>query len=172
MINHRARNTGRKTKSQSGTATVETALVATLLLFVFLGVVEFGNAISIDHTITSLSREGANIAARGSTLSQAIQTVSDNGISIELPSRGGVIGTRLVVTGGVPTVEDQAASAGYASASRIGAVGDPVPSLATLGLQEGQQIHVVEVFYNYQRMTPLGNLISMIPNTLYTRAVF
>lgn len=159
-------------ESQSGTATVETALVATLLLFVFLGVVEFGNAISVDHTITSLSREGANIAARGSTLPEAIQTVSDNGASIKLSSRGGVIGTRLVVTGGVPTVADQAASAGYASVSRIGAVGDPVPSLATLGLQEGQQIHVVEIFYDYQRMTPLGNLIPAIPTTLYTRAVF
>jgi hypothetical protein len=41
-----------------------------------------------------------------------------------------------------------------------------------LGLQEGQQIHIVEIFYDYQRMTPLGNLITVIPSTLYTRAVF
>jgi len=159
-------------KSQSGTATVETALVTTLLLLVFLGVVEFGNAISIDHTITSLSREGANIAARGSTLAEAVQTVYGNGSSINLPSRGGVVCTRLVVTGGTPTIQDQAVSPGYTGVSRIGGIGDPVPSLATLGLQEGQQIHIVEIFYNYQRMTPLGNLITVIPNTLYTRAVF
>ena len=146
--------------------------MTTFLLLVFLGVVEFGNAISVDHTITSLSREGANIAARGSTLAEAVQTVYDNGASIKLPSRGGVIGTRLVVIGGTPTVQDQAVSAGYTGVSLIGGIGDPVPSLATLGLQEGQQIHIVEIFYSYQRMTPLGNLITVIPSTLYTRAVF
>ena len=156
-----------------GVATLELALVTPLLLVVLLGIIEFGNALSIDHTITSLSREGANIASRGSALGDAVQTVAASGSSISLDAHGGVIGTRLVVQGGTPVIADQEMSPGYSGVSRLGALGDPVPSMVTLGLDDGMTVFVMEVFYQYQAMTPLGDLVEVsLPQTIYERAVF
>jgi hypothetical protein len=40
-------------------------------------------------------------------------------------------------------------------------------------MQPLQTLHVVEVFYNYSVLTPVGNFIgSILPATFYTRTVF
>jgi hypothetical protein len=154
-------------------ALVETALVSIVLLTMVLGIVEFGNAFSTTHTMTSLSREGANIAARGSSLDESVNVVMTNGATIALPLKGGVIGSRLVVEGGEPRIKAQVASAGYQAASRLGLVGDNGIGMDTIGLSEGQTIHVVEILYTYDEITPFGRLVNVaVPGVLYERAVF
>lgn len=156
-----------------GTAIVETAMVVTILLALALGVVEFGNALSREHTITSLSREGANLAARGATLQEAVDVTMTNGTSIGLSSRGGVVATRVQVMGGTPQVMEQKSSVGYASVSRVGKVGAKASGMDQWGVVDGQSLYVVEVFYDYNQITPFGRVVNVVvPSQLYERAVF
>ena len=47
-------------------------------------------------------------------------------------------------------------------------------SLAEQGmLKSGQSIYVAEVFYSFQPITPIGNLLNLaLPSTLYEAAYF
>lgn len=148
-------------------------MVSGILLMMVMGIVEFGNAFSAAHTLTSLSREGANLAARGTSLNESVNVVLTNGTSLQLSSKGGAIATRLVVQGGTPQVAAQVASSGYAGASQLGNVGAAAQGVDTWGLVDGQSIYVMELFYNYDQITPFGNLVQFaIPGLLYERAVF
>ena len=156
-----------------GTITVETAVVTVLLLSIVLGIVEFGNAYSLVHTMTSLSREGANLAARGTSLEKSVDTVVDNGSTIQLGDKGGVVATRIVVSGGDPKVVEQFATGGYEGRSRMGDVGEDALGVENWGLQDGQAVYVMEVFYDYEQLTPFGTLVDVaVPEGLYERAVF
>lgn len=159
--------------SDRGTATLETALVSSLLLTLALGVVEFGNAHSVSHTLTSLSREGANMAARGETLDEAVAIVLHNGASIDLAGRGGAVASRVVMEGSTPRVKGQSASAGYAGKSQLGVPNDAITGFDDWGLADGQTIYVVELFYPYAPVTPFGALVGFtVPEVLYERAIF
>jgi hypothetical protein len=168
-----ARRLGARFAAAAGTATLETALVGGILVTMALGVVEFGNAFSAKHTVASLSREGANLAARGTTLGESIAVVLENGADLGLASRGGAIASRLEVDDGTATVEEQVASSGYAGQSRMAGVGQPVPEAALWGLREGQIIYVMEVYYNYEAVTPFTAVTKIVvPSVLYERAIF
>jgi hypothetical protein len=160
-------------RDDRGTALVETAIVTILLLAMALGVVEFGNALSIEHTLTGLSREGANLAARGAGLDESVNAVLVNGGDVGLSSRGGVVGSRLVVQGRTPRIVDQAVSPGFQGQSQLGRPGDAVNGLGEWGLTSGQTLYVMEVFLDYDEMTPFGRLVNVaVPSVLYERAVF
>jgi hypothetical protein len=158
---------------EAGTALVEFAMVGSLLLMLALGVIEYGNVFSDVHTLTSLSREGANLAARGATLTEVIATVLGNGGDIALPTHGGAVATRIGVRGGAATVDQQEASPGFAGRSRLGGVGGPASGVGGWNLQEGQTVYVVELFYRYDTITPLRSVVGIaVPDTLYERGIF
>ena len=158
---------------QAGTALVEFAIVTPLLLMMLLGVIEYGNVFSSVHTLASLSREGANLASRGSTLPVVVDNVLTSGSDIGLASRGGVVVSRLVVQGGVAKVDDQVSSTGYGGKSHMGAAKGPAAGTGTWGLQEGQIVYVVELFYRYDTVTPLESVVGIgVPDTLYERGIF
>ena len=145
-----------------------------VLLLLVLGIVEFGNSYDVLHTMTSVSREGANIAARGEPLQEVLDVVMVNGAEIALPERGGAVVTRVTVTGGAPMVADQVWTTGYDQSSLIGDVGEPAAGFGGLVLSEGESYHVVEIFYAYELITPLRNLITAVspPDEFYQRAIF
>ena len=148
-------------------------MVASLLILMVLGVVEYGNAFSAVHTLSSLSRESANLAARGATLQQAIDAALVGGSEMGLASRGGVVASRIAMRDGAPLVEDQAASPGYAGGSRLGDPGDPAPDAGDWGLVEDQIVYTVEIFYGYEPVTPFQGAFGLgIPETLYERGIF
>jgi Flp pilus assembly protein TadG len=160
-------------RDDRGTAVVEAALVTAILGGLALAIIEFGNAYSQAHTLTSLSREGANIAARGTELSVAVDIVMANGAEIGLSSRGGVVGTRIDMIDGTPEVVEQVASAGYAGDSHIGEVGDPAQGTAGWDMVEGQTVYAMELFLDYQELTPFAEFAEVvIPEVLYEMAVF
>ena len=165
--------TRRVLSDERGVAIVEAAIVSVLLVTMALGIVEFGNALSRVHTITALSREGANMASRGSSLNEAINVTMTNGSSIDLAGKGGVIATRILVTNGSPMIIDQAASNGYMGQSRMGIIGTPANSTDDWNLADGQSIYTVEIFYDYDQITPFGDVVNVVvPDQLYERAVF
>jgi hypothetical protein len=158
---------------ERGTALVEFAFVGSLLLMMVLGVIEYGNVFSDVHTLTSLSREGANLAARGATLSDAVANVLANGSDVHLAERGGVVASRLAVRNGGARVEEQVASPGYSGQSRVGLAGGPAQNVASWGLQDNQTVYAVEIFYRYEAVTPCESVVGFgVPDTLYERAVF
>ena len=151
---------------------MELVLTLPILLFVVLGIMEMGNAYSITHAMTGLSREGANLAARGATLAQTAMITTNNGDDIDLDNRGGAIATRVVVQSGTPMIIEQA-TYGSVGASKIGVVGGPATPLTSLALDDDRVLYVVEVYYTYTPLTPLrGVLGPIIPAGFYERAIF
>ncbi len=160
-------------RNESGQELAETAIILPLLMMVALGIVEFGSMFSTSHTLTSLGREGANIAARGAPLDTVNVLMLQNGAEIGLADHGGSITSRVVVVDSVPTIQDQRTTDTYAGRSRLGSIGEPAAGLDRLAGAEGASFYVVELFYVYDDITPLGPILTTtVPDTLYSRAIF
>ncbi len=156
-----------------GAELVELVIVLPFLLIMSFGILELGNALDKAHGMSTLSREGANIAVRGTALDTVASVTMSNGVSIGLDVRGGTIVSRILVEGGVPVVKEQVASTGYAGLSRIAQVDSTVTGFLGAGLSDGQQVFAVEVFYDHQKVTPLSRVLApIIPDTMYDATVF
>lgn len=167
------RRTRRGVRNRRGQAVLEAALVIPILLLACLGLVEAGNGLTIKHKMATLSREGANIASRGSSLDETLLVVMTNGAQIGLQTNGGAIVTYLEVIDGDPTVLDQRASPAYAGLSRIGSVGEVSTLLEDVAFHDGQALAAVEVFVEYKALTPLASLLpSGVMDEIYERAIF
>lgn len=159
--------------AESGQALVEFALLLPFLTMMIFGLIEFGRGIDEKHSMATLSREAALLAARGTSLDSVAQAVIDNGVDIRLDRSGGSIASAVEITKKSAIVREQAVSKGFAGASRLGAVGDTAAGLVDIGLIEGTTVYVVEVFYQHTPIVPLGRLFNVaVPATLYERAVF
>jgi hypothetical protein len=152
---------------------VEFALVMPFLVLMVFGLIEFGRGIDEKHSIATLSREAALLAARGTSLDSVAQAVLDNGADIKLSTSGGSVASAVEITKKSAIIRAQVKSKGYAGPSKLGAVGDTAATLGSLGLVEGTTVYVVEVFYTHTPIVPLGKLFKVaVPTTLYERAVF
>ena len=160
-------------RSEEGQSLVELSMVIPLLLIIFLGLLEAANAYDRQHVMASLTREGANMASRGAELADVESLVEANGAQIGLGERGGTVVSRVWVDKGTAQVVAQQATPGYLGLSQMGAIGDPVAQFDDLGLVDGHNVHVVEVFFDYEPFTPLGAFVeAAVPEGLYSRAVF
>lgn len=158
---------------EDGQELVELALVLPFLLAVLLGILEFGHMIDSRHTLSVLSREGANIASRGASLQEALDVTLQNGGDISLGSLGGGVVSRVRIQDDTPWVTEQVHSEGYANHSRLGPAGRPATSISSLDLPNGKNVFVVELFYDYQDLTPLGGFLrGVVADTMYDRALF
>ena len=158
--------------SDCGQGVAEFAIALPVILMILLGMVEFANAYDRVHGLAGLSREGANIAARGTALSEVMTVVMTNGQSLEVPSRGGAVISRITVQGGIPTVESQLASEGYEDASRLTDADEAAKWIQEAGLSEGSTHYTVELFLTYEPVTPVASFIGVAPSQLYERALF
>ena len=160
-------------RCERGQELVEFTMTVPILMIVVFGLLEVGMLLDVGHSMAGLSREGANIAARGTSLDSVVQITMANGGTMGIGARGGAIATRLRIEGGFPVVESQFASGGVVGLSRLGHPGDSVSALATTGLLDGQSYFVVELFLAYQPFTPLSRMVgSIVPDTLYDRSIF
>jgi hypothetical protein len=160
-------------RSDSGQGIAEFALVLPVILIILLGMVEFSHAYDRVHGLAGLSREGANIAARGTALSEVLSTVTLNGETLKMSGKGGAIVSRLVVKDGQPTVMAVVATTGYDDKTRLAEQDVAARWIADAGFAEGSTHYAVEVFLTYEPITPLGRLYQTVaPPVLYERAVF
>lgn len=156
-----------------GQGLVELTLVLPVLLTLTFGVLELGTLLDVSHSITGLTREGANMASRGASLDSVLYVTALNGSTIGLQAGGGVIVSEIEIQGAVPVVIDQVATPEYTLMSRLGTLGTPATALAGQGLTTGKTYFVVEVFAPYRPFTPLDGLVrAVVPDTLYDRTVF
>jgi Flp pilus assembly protein TadG len=93
------RSVGRKiAASESGQAAVEFALVASLMLVLFCILVDFSRAIHDVQVLAGLSREGSNLASRGTDLLDPANAVVAGDSPLNLSSNGEVIITSVTNT--------------------------------------------------------------------------
>ena len=160
-------------RTESGQELVEFALALPLLLILFLGLVEAGNSLSIKHKIAVLTREGANIASRGSSLEETLTAVMESGVDIRLSETGGAIISRVVVDDGEPVIDAQLAHPGFETRSRIGLPDSTAVVLSGLPFEDGQVLYVVEILVDYDPLTPLAALVPAgVADEVYERAIF
>ena len=158
---------------ERGQELVEMVIVFPVLVLTVLGVAEIGHVFTINHAMASLSRESANLAARGTSLAQAAQIAVTSGDDIKLSTRGGATATRIRIQSGAPIVEEQS-SFGSVGTSKMGALGEIAAPLSGVTFEDGRVLYTIEIFYQYQALTPLLGVAgtSIIPSQLYEAAVF
>lgn len=160
----------------SGQAMVELAIVLSLLLVLLLAIIDFGRALNDLQVMVGLTRQGSNLASRGNTLVESAAAVVAGSAPLNLRSNGEVIVTSVANINRVNTITGQVSQGGISPSSKIGkGVGSPatVPTATTTLLQNGQTVYVTEVFYSYQPITPIGNLLKIVmPSELYEVAYF
>lgn len=174
-------------RDQSGQALVEFMFVGFILLFMLFGMIDFCRAISTRQVIINLSREGANLAARGSgstadaAISNAVAAVIAGANPLNITTKGRVIITAVLNSNNVYLVTNQIAEGAIVSAvSKVGPGGvgstPTMPKLATASdaiPQLNQTAYIAEVFYTYQAATPVGKLLNFtLPTQLYDAAYF
>ncbi|MCB9953890.1 MAG: pilus assembly protein [Planctomycetaceae bacterium] len=78
-IPQRTDNRPGQNRERTGAAAVEFALIAPLFLLFLAGIVEFGNAFRIEHSLSNACRRGARVAVtRGTTSAQVEQKVQSH----------------------------------------------------------------------------------------------
>ena len=174
--NHRG-SAGRKIAgAESGQAAAEFALIAGLMLVLLCVLIDFSRAIHDVQVMAGLSRQGSNLASRGTTLSDSAAAVIAGDSPLDLNRSGEVIITSVTNINRVLTITDQVSEGGISQNSRVGkGVGNTakVPSSAIAMLQPGQTIYVTEIFYSYKPITPIQNLLKLVmPSDLYQSAYF
>jgi Flp pilus assembly protein TadG len=143
------------------------------LMLLALGMIEVDRALETHHILSTLTREAANLASRGSTLAEAVNATRANQIATGLGSEGGVVASQIVIDGGLPRVVSQVASSGYANSSMVGMLDSIAQPYAAAELSEGRDYFVVEIFLPYRSITGFDRLLPRaIPSVLYDRTLF
>jgi Flp pilus assembly protein TadG len=161
---------------ESGQALVEFTVILVLTVILALGAIDFGRILSDLEVMSGLTRQGSNLASRGTSLSDSAAAVVSGDAPLDLSRNGEVIVTAVTSVNHVNKITGQVSQGGIVYTSKIGqGVGNlaTIPLAAAPMLQTGQTIYVTEVFYSFQAVTPLGNLVKMVmPSTLYEVAYF
>ena len=171
MTVHRTRRT-----HQSGQALVEFACVVFIMLAMVFGLIDFARAIYDREVMTNLSREGSNLASRGTDLNTSATAVILGSQDLNLRLNGRVIITSVANNSGAFKITGQVSQGGLSASSRVGSgIGNPasLPVTAVTIPQPNQTVYITEVFYSYQPVTPIGKMLRLVmPSTLYDVAYF
>lgn len=165
-------------EDERGAALIELAICVPMLLVLVFGAIDFSQMISDYQLMSGLSRQGCNLASRGTSLADTVSALGAQGASLQIGSNGKIFVTAVADdANGIPRIVDQAVSpTGISVTSKIGsAIGATasMPTTANSVLQAGQTLYIVEVFYSYNPMTPIGGFLkTSLGSTLYEAAYF
>jgi hypothetical protein len=175
----------RLTANAAGQATVELALASVLLLIFMCSAIDFGRALNDMQILSELTRQGSNLASRGTTLPNTATALINGDSGIGLSTSGQVFVTSFTQSapsaGGMYTVTGQSAStppSGFSQKSRVapgGTIGSKFQILEAPALQAGVSLYVTEIFYTFTPLTGVGALTNGavgFPSVLYDVAYF
>lgn len=175
---------GPAVRPNTGQALVELTFIIPIMLALVYGAVEIGQMVSAYLTVTHTTREGANLASRGTVPDTALDTV----ISAAAPlirtnnlSQWRVIYSRLTQQPGIPCppkpcryrVETQIVRGNFNQTSKIGLPnGSDVTIPGIADVDPAQTFHGIEVFFNYapNALTSIGT--NFIKTDFYERTIF
>jgi len=164
--------------SLCGQAILELALVVPLLCLVVFGIVDYGRALNDEQIMVDLSRQGSNMASRGTALPATAAALLPGSGSLNLSLSGEVIITSVSRVNNVDTISAQSSLGGLSKLSKIGTgVNSKATVPATIddvfAKNSGQTIYITEIYYTFQQITPLPSLWNLVmPSTLYQVAYF
>ena len=151
-------------------------MIASLIIMLVFAIVDFGRAFSQVQVMIGLTRQGSNLASRGTSLLDSAKAVVAGDAPLDLNAGGEVIMTAVTKNAQGNVITGQVAQGGVARVSKVGqGVGTiaTLPSSAAAMLQPGQTVYITEVFYTYQAITPVAKLVNIVmPSTLYQVAYF
>jgi Flp pilus assembly protein TadG len=154
----------------------EFAIVVLLMLTLVMGLIDFSRAIYATEVIENLTREGSNLAAKGTdvtTTAAAMISQSDLG---DMSTQGRVFVTQVQDNNGQYIITGQGTAGSYAASSKVGStIGNPavIPASAKGMVVTSHDIYVTEVYYQFQPCTPVGQLLNLaMPSSMYDIAFF
>jgi TadE-like protein len=170
-------------RATKGQALVELTVMFPLMLALLYGAVEVGSVISDYLVITHTTREGANLASRGTlpnTALDAIITAAYPTLRSDNLGQYKVIYSKISQNLAIPCppkpcvyrVESQIIRGSFGQDSKIGAVNQTINLPGTTDIDPLQVFHAIEVFYDYTPnvMTYVGS--RLINKTFYERTIF
>jgi Flp pilus assembly protein TadG len=190
----------RQIRSARGQAMVEFAMVIPLILMLLLGVIEGGYALLDQHVVTKLSREGANLISRDTSLQDALsamKTMTTSPVNFDASSR--VIFSVIMKGQTVGTANynkdflyQRYSYGAIAGASKVTTVGSgsfgPAPEYQAVNADSdanlrvtnmpvtiaapGGMIYITEIYSTHKVITPFDKLGVTMPRTLYSIAYF
>jgi Flp pilus assembly protein TadG len=162
--------------AQPGQAALEFAIIAGLIITLVFAIVDFGRAFNQMQVMIELTRQGSNLASRGTPLPDSAQAVVTGDAPLDLNSNGEVIITAVTNNSQGNVITAQVSQGAITNASKVGqGIGSlaTIPSSAIVMLQPGKTIYITEVFYTYRAITPVAKLVNIVlPSTLYQAAYF
>lgn len=170
--------------ANKGQTLIELTLIFPLMLALLYGAIELGSVISDYLTITSTTREGANLTSRGTTPNTALDAIIAAAAPTIRPTNTAqwrIIYSKITQNPAAPCppkpctyrIESQIPRGNFAQNSKLGAVGSNVTIISGMDtIDPGQTFHAIEIFYNYAPnvMTYVGS--KLINTTFYDRTIF
>lgn len=155
---------------ERGQSLVEMAILAPVLMALILGIVEVASAYSAYLAVSTASREGARLAARGNVFlpGQVLSVVEEHSGKLNLAADGAVVLT---------TVYSDPNSFAATTQSLLGSAGSRFDQATLMNLERQvtssepgylrqEQFVVVEVFYTHRSFT--GFIGATVPMYAYT----
>jgi Flp pilus assembly protein TadG len=169
-------------RGESGQALIEFTFVTLLLIVLIFGTIDFCRAIYMRQLLVNLSRETANLEARGTgsttaeIMTNALNSMITEALPLSLNSTNGMI----IVTAVTNFNNKGTASYTISHQFHLGtlgtfqsAVGNGVSATAKLPntsmLPAFRTVFVAEIYYKFAPITPVGKLIKLINGALPTQ---
>lgn len=162
-------------EDERGGALIELAMCLPMLCILAFGVIEFSRIILDCQVMNGLTRQGSDLASRGTALSTTMSALGVQGTQLNIGTQGRIFVTEVSYdANGNPTITNQVESpTGIAAASKVGSVIGGAANTPVNPTIAGQTLYVTEVFYSYSPLTPLGSFLGRsFASTLYDSAYF
>jgi Flp pilus assembly protein TadG len=169
---------GRFVSKPSGQAMFELALLVPLLCLVMFAIIEYSRALNYEQIMVDLTRQGSNMASRGTPLATAASSVAQGSAPLSVAKAGEVIITSVARVNNVDSITGQATSGALSQSSKIGTgVGNiakvPATVDAIFTLNPTQTVYITEVYYPLSQITPIAKMWGLVmPSMLYQVGYF